>query len=58
MATFGPGFGDIGPTAGTELYAAPARAVLMALMLFGRLAIYPVLLALGGVISAAQRVRL
>jgi trk system potassium uptake protein TrkH len=42
----GPGLGDVGPTADFLELSAPARGVLQAVMLLGRLEIYPVLLAL------------
>ena len=54
LATFGPGFGDIGATSSADVYAAPARAILVVLMVLGRLSIYPVLLAAE---SAAATVR-
>jgi trk system potassium uptake protein TrkH len=46
MGGVGPGFGDAGPAGNFLAFSRPARLVLDALMLIGRLEIYPVLLAI------------
>ncbi|MCP5025438.1 MAG: TrkH family potassium uptake protein [Actinomycetia bacterium] len=44
MGNMGPGLGEIGPAAGFAAVPRPARAVMMALMIIGRLEIFAVLL--------------
>lgn len=57
LSTFGPGLGELEPFAQHgEVLTAPARAVLMPLMLAGRMSIYPVLVA-GAIVAPAIRRR-
>lgn len=56
LSTFGPGLGDLGPFAeARHALSAPARAVLMPLMLAGRMSIYPVFVAAAIVAPAIKR---
>lgn len=55
LSTVGPGLGDVGPSGDALALTAPARGVLMVVMLAGRLEIYPVLAAgavLTGMVSS------
>ena len=54
MSNMGPSLGEAGPTSNFLVFSRPARLVLAALMLIGRLEIYAVLLMFA---SAARRVR-
>ncbi|WP_420638059.1 TrkH family potassium uptake protein [Candidatus Poriferisocius sp.] len=58
LATAGPGLGDLSGFADATVLAAPARAVTMALMLLGRLSIYPLVVVIGWGVGEAQRMRL
>lgn len=54
MSNMGPALGDAGPTANFTIFTRPARMILAALMLIGRLEIYAVMLMFA---STARRVR-
>ena len=58
LATAGPGLGDLSGFADATVLAAPARAVVMALMFLGRLSIYPVVVVIGWGVGEIQRMRL
>ncbi|WP_419925679.1 TrkH family potassium uptake protein [Candidatus Poriferisocius sp.] len=58
LATAGPGLGELSGFADATALAAPARAVLMALMFLGRLSIYPVVVVVGWGVGGVQRMRL
>ena len=53
----GPAIGDAGPTSNFLVYPRPARAVLMGLMLFGRLELFPTLLMFAAATRALGRSR-
>jgi len=54
LGNMGPALGDAGPTSNFLVFTRPARAVLMALMLIGRLEFFAVFLVL---LSAFERIR-
>jgi trk system potassium uptake protein TrkH len=54
MGNMGPALGDAGPTSNFGIYSAPERALLAALMLVGRLEVFPMTLA---IVAALQRFR-
>ena len=54
LSNMGPALGDAGPTSNYLVFTRPARAVLMALMLIGRLEFFAVFLV---VVSAYERAR-
>ncbi len=56
LATIGPGLGDLGAFGDVAALDRGARAVLMVLMFAGRLAIYPVLIAVGVVLRSLREV--
>ena len=58
LATAGTGLGELSGFADANVLAAPARAVLMALMFLGRLSIYPVVVVIGWGVGELQRMRL
>ena len=58
LATTGPGLGELSGFADATVLAAPARAVLIALMFLGRLSIYPVVVVIGWGVGEIQRMRL
>ena len=55
LATAGPGLGELAGFADANVLAAPARAILMALMFLGRLSIYPVVVVMGWGVGSVQR---
>lgn len=57
IGNIGPALGDAGPAATFLEYPAPARGVLMALMLLGRLELFAVLYMFAGMARAAPRRR-
>lgn len=52
MSNIGPSFGEAGPASNFLYFTRPARAVLMLLMLAGRLEIFPVLYVIGRLTGA------
>jgi len=54
LATFGPALGDLAPSGGALTLDGGARAVLVVLMLVGRLEIYPLLLGTGAVAAVGR----
>ena len=54
MGNMGPALGEAGPTSSFLIYSAPERMLLAALMLVGRLEVFPITLAL---MAAFQRMR-
>lgn len=57
VSTVGPALGDLGAFETAEIFGRPARVVLMALMLAGRLSVFPVLVVLAAIMSGAARRR-
>ena len=58
LATAGPALGEFTGFVNATVLAAPARAVLMGLMVLGWLAIYPIVVVVGWGIGEVQRLRL
>lgn len=54
MGNMGPALGDAGPASNFTYFSRPARALLMVMMLAGRLEIYPVLFILTRVFGTAR----
>lgn len=57
MSNMGPGLGEAGPTSNFLVFNRPARALLMALMLIGRLEIYAVMLMFASGVRRYRRLR-
>ena len=57
LATMGPALGELGPLASVEVLSRPERALLAALMLFGRLFFYPVLIIAGTLLVKVRWLR-
>ncbi|WP_419841508.1 TrkH family potassium uptake protein [Candidatus Poriferisodalis sp.] len=57
VGTVGPALGEAGPTASALEFARQSRPVMMVLMLFGRLEVFPTMLMFAAVARAATRSR-
>jgi trk system potassium uptake protein TrkH len=57
MSNMGPGLGEAGPTANFNVYSRPARMILAALMLIGRLEIYAIMLMFASGSRALRQTR-
>lgn len=57
MSNMGPALGEAGPASNFLVFTRPARAVLMVLMLAGRLEILPILVGIAQIIRLADRPR-
>ncbi|WP_436794413.1 TrkH family potassium uptake protein [Actinospongicola halichondriae] len=57
MGNMGPGLGDAGPASNFLVFSRPARALLMVMMLAGRLEIFPILVIFSRLSGRSRRVR-